>query len=216
MSRRRHISIPPRTPFSRSRPLEFNLRTIDPLRHFSSSLELSSAGVAPLPPCSRKLLDETVKTLAVFPSWLHLLDGEDNCMLSVPLSTSDLHHSCWQSGENCQVVSQKRHISEVMSDRRAILFKCAFARLGFGTYSHPSDMYTQSSQNVTFRAERAMHFQHVFVHAGLPRSSVDRICSHGPCTATQSIRSKRVSKLLGNCALHGVSVRVVHSSPDKL
>ena len=28
-----------------------------------------SAGVAPLPPCSRKLLDETVKILAVFPSW---------------------------------------------------------------------------------------------------------------------------------------------------
>ena len=43
--------------------------------------------------------------LAVFPSWLHLLDGEDNCMLSVPLSTSDLHYNCWQSGENCQVVS---------------------------------------------------------------------------------------------------------------
>ena len=57
-----------------------------------------SAGVAPLPPCSRKLLDETVKTFAVFPSWLHLLDGEDNCMLSVPLSTSDLHYSRWQSG----------------------------------------------------------------------------------------------------------------------
>ena len=56
--------------------------------------------MAPLPPCSRKLLDKTVKTFAVFSSWLHLLDGEDNCMLSVPLSTSDLHCSCWQSGEN--------------------------------------------------------------------------------------------------------------------
>ena len=105
MSRRRHFSIPPRTPFSRSRRLESNLRTIDPVRHFSSSLGLSGAGVAPLPPCSRKPLDETVKTFAVFPSWLHLFDGEDKCILSVPLSTSDLHYSCWQSGENCQVVS---------------------------------------------------------------------------------------------------------------
>ena len=74
-----------------SRWLETSLHTIDPLRHFSSSLGLSSAGVAPLPPCSRKLPDVTVKTFTVFPSWLYLLDGEDNCMLSVPFSTSDLH-----------------------------------------------------------------------------------------------------------------------------
>ena len=60
--------------------------------------------MAPLPPCSRKLLDETVKTYAVFPSWLHLLVGEDKCMLSVPLSTSDLHCSRWQSGEICQAL----------------------------------------------------------------------------------------------------------------
>ena len=85
--------------FSMSRRLGSNLHTIDTLRHFSSSLGLSSAGVAP-----RKLLDGTVKTFTVFPSWLYLLDGEDNCMLSVPFSTSDLHYS-WQSGENCQVVS---------------------------------------------------------------------------------------------------------------
>ena len=63
------------------------------------------AGVVLLPPCSRKLLDETVKTCAVFPSWLYLLDGEDNCMLSVPFSTSDLHYSFWQGGEHCQVVA---------------------------------------------------------------------------------------------------------------
>ena len=30
---------------------------------------------------------------------------EDNCVLSVPLSTSDVHYSCWQSGKNCKVVS---------------------------------------------------------------------------------------------------------------
>ena len=35
--------------------------------NFSFSLWLSSAGVAPLPPCSHKLLDETVKTFTVFP-----------------------------------------------------------------------------------------------------------------------------------------------------
>ena len=86
-----------------SRRLESSLHTIDPLRHFSSSLGLSSAGVAPVPACSRKLLDETVNIFTVFPSWLCLLDGEDNCML--PFSTSDLHFCCWQSGENCQVVS---------------------------------------------------------------------------------------------------------------
>ena len=91
-SRRRYLSTLPQTLFfSRSRRLESCLHTIDPLRRISLSLGLKGAGVAPLPPCSRKLLDETVKTFAVFPSWMHLLAGEDNCILSVPLSTSDLH-----------------------------------------------------------------------------------------------------------------------------
>ena len=45
------------------------------------------------------------RPLLFFPSWLYILDGEDNCMLSVPLSTSDLHFSCWQRGENCQAVA---------------------------------------------------------------------------------------------------------------
>ena len=91
LSRRRHTSTLPQTRFSRSRRLESSLRTIDPLRHVSSSLGLFSAGVAPLPPSYRKLLDETVKTFVVFPSRLYLFDGDDNCMLSVPLSTSDQH-----------------------------------------------------------------------------------------------------------------------------
>ena len=69
------------THFSRSRRLKFSLHTIDPLRHFSSSLELSRHH------CH------------------HVLASSDNCMLSVPLSTSDLYNSCWQSGENCQVAS---------------------------------------------------------------------------------------------------------------
>ena len=50
-------------------------------------------------------LDETVKTFAVFPSWLRLLNGEDNCMLSVPSSTRDLHINCWQGGDICQQVA---------------------------------------------------------------------------------------------------------------
>ena len=45
------------------------------------------------------LPDETVKTFIVCPSWLCLLDGEDNCMLSVPSSTCDLLISCWQSAK---------------------------------------------------------------------------------------------------------------------
>ena len=48
------------------------------------SLMLSSAGVAPLLPGFHKLLSVTVTTFAVFPSWMYLLGGDDNCMLSVP------------------------------------------------------------------------------------------------------------------------------------
>ena len=51
------------------------------------------------------LLNETVMTFAVFPSWMYLLHGDDNCMLSVPFSTSDFHISCWQSGEICQAMA---------------------------------------------------------------------------------------------------------------
>ena len=76
-----------------------------PLRRVSHYLGFKSAGVAPLPPCFRKLLDETVLTVAVFPSCLHLLDCDDNSMMSVPLSTSDFHCSRWQSGEICQWLS---------------------------------------------------------------------------------------------------------------
>ena len=39
-----------------------------------------------------------------FPRGCHLLDGDDNYMLSVPLSKSDLHFSCWQSSANCQAM----------------------------------------------------------------------------------------------------------------
>ena len=35
----------------------------------------------------------------------HLLGCDDQCMLSVPLSTNVLHYSRWQSGGSCQVLS---------------------------------------------------------------------------------------------------------------
>ena len=72
--------------------------------HFSL-LGFKSAGVAPLPPRFRTFLDETVKAIAFFPRVKHLLGCDDKCMLSVPLSMSDLHYSRWQSGEICQVLS---------------------------------------------------------------------------------------------------------------
>ena len=53
--------------FSRSRSLESSSHTIDPRRHSSSALGLSSAGVPPLSPRSRQLFDETVKIFVVSP-----------------------------------------------------------------------------------------------------------------------------------------------------
>ena len=105
MSRCRHISILPQTHFKVS-PVGIQFTYNRP-----------SETLFPLPWCSQVLVwhhchyvlasSETRQSrpLLFFSSWMHLLDGEDNCMLSVPLSTSDLHYSCWQSGENCQVVS---------------------------------------------------------------------------------------------------------------
>ena len=65
-----------------------------------------SAGVAPFSSCYRKLLDETVKTFAVFPRGCTFsMDGEDNCMLSVPFSSRDLHYSSRQGGRIYQVLT---------------------------------------------------------------------------------------------------------------
>ena len=69
------------------------------------SLLFSSAGVAPLPPGFQKLLSVIVTTFAVFPFWMYLLCGDDNCMLSVPSNTCDPRISCWQSGEICQTIA---------------------------------------------------------------------------------------------------------------
>ena len=66
---------------------------------------LSSAGVAPLPPGFHRLPSVTVTTFAVFPSWMYLLGGDDNCMLSVSSSTCDPRNCCWQSGEICQAIA---------------------------------------------------------------------------------------------------------------
>ena len=65
----------------------------------------SSAGVAPLPPGFHKLLSVTFTTLAVFPSWLNLLGGDDDCMFSEPSGTCDLHIGCWQGGDSCQAIA---------------------------------------------------------------------------------------------------------------
>ena len=92
-------------PCFRCRRLDSTIRAVILSGVLSPRLGFTSACVAPLSPRFRKLLDETVKTFSVFPSCEPLLDCGDNCMLSVPLSTSDLHCSRWQSGEICQVLS---------------------------------------------------------------------------------------------------------------
>ena len=56
-------------------------------------------------PCSVKLFDETVKTFAFFSSYMYLLDGDDNCMLSVPCSTSDFTLVLGKVAKNCQAVA---------------------------------------------------------------------------------------------------------------
>ena len=60
---------------------------------------------APVPPGFLKLLSDTVTTFAVFPSWLNLLGGDDDCMLSVPSGTCELHISCWQGSDSCQAIA---------------------------------------------------------------------------------------------------------------
>ena len=68
MSRRRPAAIPPSTPCLRCRQSGSTIRAVVLSEtHFPSS-GIQSAGVAPLPPCFRKFVDGTVKTVAVFPS----------------------------------------------------------------------------------------------------------------------------------------------------
>ena len=52
-----------------------------------------------------KFLSVSVTTFAVFLSWMYLLGGDDNCMLSVPSSTCDPRTCCWQSGEICHAIA---------------------------------------------------------------------------------------------------------------
>ena len=101
MSRHRHKSILPQTHFSRSRRLESSLHTSDPLRHFLIPGALKCWCATIVTPVLAISLTRQSGPLLFFPRGC----TEDNCMLSVPLSSSDLHKSCWQSGENCQVVS---------------------------------------------------------------------------------------------------------------
>ena len=66
MSRRRYKDILPSTPRLRCRWLDSTIRAVLLSVVLSSHLGFTSVGVAPLSPCSRKLLDETVKIFAVF------------------------------------------------------------------------------------------------------------------------------------------------------
>ena len=66
---------------------------------------LSRGGVAPLPPSFHKLLSVTVTPFAVFPSWMYLLGGDDNYMLTVPSSTCHPRNCCWQRGDICQAIA---------------------------------------------------------------------------------------------------------------
>ena len=65
----------------------------------------SSPGMAPWPPGFLKLFSDTVTTFAVFPSWIYLLGGDDDCMLAVPSGTCELHISCWQGSDSCQAIA---------------------------------------------------------------------------------------------------------------
>ena len=65
----------------------------------------SSLGMAPVPPGFLKLLSVTFTTFAVFPSWMYLLGGDDDCMLAVPSGTCELHISCWQGSDSCQAIA---------------------------------------------------------------------------------------------------------------
>ena len=77
-SRRRSKDILPSSPCLRCRRLDSTIRAVLLSWVLSSHLGFTSAGVAPLSPRFRKLLDETVKTFAVCPSCLQLLDCDDN------------------------------------------------------------------------------------------------------------------------------------------
>ena len=106
MSRRRPTAIPPSTPCLRCRRMESTISALTlSVVHFSlSGFQKCWCGtIAAM--FSQAPRRDSQDLCCFFPSWLYLLDGEDNCMLSVPFSTSDLHFSCWQSGENCQVVA---------------------------------------------------------------------------------------------------------------
>ena len=90
--------------------------------------------MAPLSLGFHKLLSFTVTTVAIFPSWMYLLGGDDNCMLSVPSSTYDLHIWCWQCGEICQAIAAAactlfNYALSSLSQMRMISFLLCIANL---------------------------------------------------------------------------------------
>ena len=70
-----------------------------------------------------KDLKRDSQDLCCFSSWMHLLGGEDNCMLSVPFCTSDPHISYWQGGDICKVVA-----TEAFTLYGCNFFWCRFKR----------------------------------------------------------------------------------------
>ena len=105
-SRRRPTAIPPCTPCLRCHRLESTIRTVMlSVVHFSlSGFQKCWCGtIATM--FSQTSGRDSQELPCCFPSFLHLLECDDSCMLSVPSSTSDLHNCRWQSGKICQVLS---------------------------------------------------------------------------------------------------------------
>ena len=106
MCHQRSTDIFPSTPCVKSRRLQSRIFALILSKVHFPLLGFKSAGVAPLPPRFRTFLDETVKAIAFFSLVLSTFSAvTTNACCSVPLSTSDLHYSRWQSGEICQVLS---------------------------------------------------------------------------------------------------------------
>ena len=86
LSRRLSKDTLPNTPCVKCRRLESKIRAVM-LSGVPFPLPgCASAGVAPLPPRFSMFLDVTVKTFILVPSCKQLLDCDDKCMLSDPVS----------------------------------------------------------------------------------------------------------------------------------
>ena len=94
------------TRMSRSRRLESSLHTIDPLRHFflfPGALKCWCGTIATM--FSQAPKRDSQDLCFFFPRGCTFSMAKTIACYPCQLSTSDLHYSCWQSCENCQVVS---------------------------------------------------------------------------------------------------------------